>query len=180
MHEKLPHELIQEIYSFLSLKSKLYLTSCKKNVDNPLRKLCIRLSGINLLIPYLDVRRKNPLFFHEYDVIENKLFWKSLTPLERRNDSFKYLDTLGECLLYDFRIPIYSYSKCCKFMFRGMYSFRYKAYKYTMSSFSWGSPQDVSRIRNKTCYISAVYGVKSPSRMMRKILRSDTLKAIIG
>lgn len=180
MYESLPSELNQEIYLFLSLKSKLTLTSCKKNVDNPLRKKCMRLCGMNLLIPYLDVRHKNPLFFHEYDVLENKLYWESLPPLERRNDSFQYLDTLGECLLSDFRMPIYSYSKCCKYMFRGMYSRRYKAYKYTMSSFSWGSPQDTSRIRNKTCYISAVYGVKSPSRMMRKILRSDTLKAVIG
>lgn len=180
MYETLPTELIQEINSFLSLKSKLCLTTCKKKIEDHLRKHTIRVCGMNLLIPYLDVRHKNPLFYHEYDVIENKHLWESLTPLERRDDSFQYLDTLGECLLADFHMPIYSYSKCCKYMCRGMYSRRYKAYKYTMSSFSWGSPQDTSRIRNKACYISAVYGVKSPSRMMRKILRSDTLKAVIG
>lgn len=180
MYESLPTELFQEIYSFLSLKSKLTLTSCKKNIDDYLRNRCIRLCGMYLMGPYLDVRHKNPLFFHEYDIFEKKMLWESLTPLERRDDSFQYLEILGECLLSDFRIPIYSYSKCSKYMLRGMYSRRYKAYKYTMSSFSWGSPLDTSRVRYNECYISVVYGIKSPSRTMRKIMRSNTLKAIIG
>ena len=72
MYETLPTELIQEINSFLSLKSKLCLTTCKKKIEDHLRKHTIRVCGMNLLIPYLDVRHKNPLFYHEYDVIENK------------------------------------------------------------------------------------------------------------
>ena len=184
MSFELPSDLWNNISAYLTSHEKLIWTLCAQpSADFPVqidRSHERKVLSCFLLLPYLSVYQKNPLFFNNDDLTESIYEWGAMDAIERRNDTYEHIRVMAEYLLDDFKMPIYSYTKAIKYMLKGMYSFRYMAKKYILSPYLFNSPLDKSYIRYKKCYISAVYGIRSPSRQIRNIHNSLTLKALVG
>ena len=174
-----PIELLEIMSHYVDSRDKLNWSICAKHTHICRKKERLVLSS-RLLSPYLAVHERNPFFFNDVDLTETMYEWSTMNAVERRDDTIEYIRTLAENLLHYNRMPIFSYSTSNKYMVKGMYSFRYVVKKHILSSYTWNSPLDESFVHNTKCFVSGVYGIRSPSRQLRKIMRSLTLKALIG
>jgi hypothetical protein len=174
-----PIELLNIMSIYIDARDRLRWSICEKNTHICRNKERVILS-CRLLKPYLSIYERNPIFFNDVDLTETIYEWDTMDVIERRDDTIEYLRLLAETLLDQHGMPIFSYSTSNKYMVKGMYSFRYVVKQHILSPYTWNSPLDESLINNSKCFVSGVYGIRSPSRQLRKIMRSLTLKALIG
>lgn len=186
--ETIPNDVTTTLSDYLSSQEQLSLSLCAK--PSPLfpfdieRRKHLSLMSAKILLTYMAIGPRgphNPLYTDEED-LENDLYsWETLLPSEKRGQAFEYLSYFAETFMDDYDFPMFSFYRYSKYKrLNILFGSRYKKYQYAMSRYPWGSPEDKSVIVDREDPISATYNLKSPSRQMRVIMKSLTLKALIG
>mgnify|MGYP001178655549 FL=1 len=186
--EILPNDVTSILSSYLTSQEQLSLSLCAKS--SPLfpfdieRSKHLRLMSAKILLTYMAIGPhgpNNPLYNDEEDLENDLSSWEILLPSEKQEQAFEYLSYFAETFMDDYKYPMFSFYRYAKYKrLNILFGSRYKKGTYALSRQPWGTPQDKSTIINRDDPISATYNLKSPSRQMRLIMKSLTLKALVG
>uniref|UniRef100_A0A6C0KLT4 Uncharacterized protein n=1 Tax=viral metagenome TaxID=1070528 RepID=A0A6C0KLT4_9ZZZZ len=177
----LQSELYREINSYLAPKDRLVFStstiySTSFCYEKELRKYILkRHESAKLLIPFIIIGNKNPLFGMEEDFTE---FIDEISHpgslIEKQKCMFEHISYFTDRVLEKFH-----YISFHKLNFSKQKSLTYMKKKGVYSPKIWGSSEDKS-ILIEDSPVSVLYGVKVPSRQYFRIKYSKVLKSIIG
>ncbi len=184
----LPQELCNAICNYLIPYELLHLSVCAKssNVFSFFieRNKCKKEVCANILLKYMAIGplgKNNPIYNDEDDLEIDLSSWEMLLPSEKIEQAFEYLTYFSETFMEDYGFPMYSFYRYTTYkQIRPLFTNRYKKSRFALSRLPWDADEDKSAIIDKEDYISVIYNIKSPSRQMRCIMKSPTLKSLIG
>jgi len=166
----LPCEIVDEIYKYLYPKNQIIFSSCsKKSHSSNIRDYALlRFKSVKLILPYVVVHNKNPIFGNNED-LDN--FIEEILILSNPNKQLMILNHL-------------SYYVDKMFNYSGKYNNNMNKYiiykkKHAYSPYKWDTIHDKS-ILQWNVLVSSIYNVKLFSREYNIIVSSLSLKALIG